>query len=137
MRFPLPPLDDQIGRRRYIDGAIWRRTYDPLERDFVLRRDDAPISLARALALIEAGELIWTPPEAFAFPGRGEPTEDVQRAVALLEAYRRSPAWADIDDPLTLKALDARIREMRAWLARRALPSGPTGEQPDDAEGRE
>lgn len=137
MRFPLPTLDDQLGRRQYIDGALWRRAYDPVTRELTLRRDDAPISLARALVLIEAGELIWMPPADFSLPGSGQPAEDVQRELALLEAYRRSPAYGDIQDAATLRAVDARIREMRGWLARRALPSGGDHGQPDDAEGRE
>ena len=50
--------------------------------------------------------------------------EAVQQHVALLDAFRRSPLFADSKDWALPARIDARISESRAWLTRRALRSG-------------
>jgi hypothetical protein len=121
---PALPLDDLIGRTFFIEGAPWRYLYDRERRQFALKRLAPAIEFERALELIASGELLWTPPERFE-PLRAEvEIGTVQRHIALLDAFRRSPAFADSKDWALPARIDARISESRAWLTRRALRSG-------------
>lgn len=121
---PALPLDDLIGRTFFIEGAPWRYLYDRERRQFALKRLAPSIEFERALELIASGELLWAPPERFE-PLRPEvEIGAVQRHIALLDAFRRSPAFADSRDWTLPARIDARISESRAWLTRRALRSG-------------
>jgi hypothetical protein len=122
--FPKLPLDDEIGRTFYINGAPWRLSYNPAIRGVALRRLSTEIPFARVLELIASGELLWNPFEHFVPLGPGMSLEAVQRHIALLGAFRRSPTCIDATDWRVLARIDERLAETRTWLARRALTSG-------------
>lgn len=122
------PLDDEIGRTFYIDGAPWRLVYNRGIRYFALQRVAPAIDLDRALELIASGELLWNPPEQFDALRSDASVEDVRQHVALLDAFRRSPVCADSTDWALLARIDMRLADARSWLARRALTSGDAGE---------
>ncbi len=118
------PLDDLIGQTFFIEGAPWRYLYNKELRRFALWRLAPSIEFERALELIASGQMLWTPPEQFESL-RGDVTiEAVQKHLALLDAFRRSPSYADAKDWSLPARIDARISESRAWLTRRALTSG-------------
>jgi hypothetical protein len=119
-----PPLDDEIGRTYYINGAPWRLVYNPAIRGVALRRLEADIPFARALELIASGELHWDPFQHTDPFGRRATLETVQRYVALLGAFRRSPTCINATDWTLLARIDERLGDSRTWLARRALTSG-------------
>jgi hypothetical protein len=121
---PALPLDDLIGRDFYIEGAPWRYMYDRPQRRFALRRLAPTIELERALELIASGELLWAPPHQFEPLRPDAPIDSVQKHIALLDAFRRSPLFAESMDWSLPARIDARISESRAWLTRRALQSG-------------
>ena len=121
---PALPLDDLIGRHFFIEGAPWRYLYDKQLRRFALKRLAPSIEFERALELIAAGELLWAPPEEFESLHPDTSIEAVQQHVALLDAFRRSPLFADSRDWALPARIDARISESRAWLTRRALRPG-------------
>jgi hypothetical protein len=122
------PLDDQIGQTFYIDGALWRFLYNRSLGHFALRRTVADFPLERALTLIASGEILWTPPDRFERTD-GMTMESVQQGIALLEAYRRSPACLESSDWSMRSRIDEQLSESRSWLTRRALMSGDaTGE---------
>jgi hypothetical protein len=125
MLSPLP-LDDLIGQSFYIDGAVWRYLYNKGIRRFALRRTDNEIAFERAVEQIASGELLWNPPERFAWLAANAPMDLVQQRVALLEAFRRSPACVDSIDWAMRARVDAQLAESRNWLTRRALTSGDT-----------
>jgi hypothetical protein len=118
------PLDDLIGQTFYIDGAVWRYLYNKGIRRFALKRVEPEIAFERALELISTGELLWNPPERFEKLGPDASMESVQQRVAILEAFRRSPACIDSTDWAMRARVDAQLTESRNWLTRRALPSG-------------
>lgn len=121
---PALPLDDLIGQHFFIEGAPWRYVYDRQQRRFALRRLAPSIEFERALELIASGDLLWSPPEEFESLRPDAPIEAVQQHIALLDAFRRSPLFADSRDWALPARIDARISESRAWLTRRALRSG-------------
>jgi hypothetical protein len=123
MLSPLP-LDDLIGQSFYIDGAVWRYLYNKSIRRFALRRTDTEIGFEQAVEQIATGELLWNPPERFARLASSAPMDLVQQRVALLEAFRRSPACVDSTDWAMRARVDAQLTESRNWLTRRALTSG-------------
>ena len=123
---PALPLDDLIGRTFYIEGAPWIFRYDRVRMRFGLERIAPSMELGQALALIAAGVLLWSPPERFEPLRPDIAIEEVQTHLALLDAYRRSPAFLDARDWTIPARVDARIAESRAWLTRRALSSGET-----------
>ena len=123
------PLDDLIGQTFYIDGAVWQYLYNKSIRRFALRRVDAEIPFERALEQIASGELLWNPPERFERLTGDMRLDVVQQRVALLEAFRRSPACVDSADWAMRARIDAHLTESRNWLTRRALAAG------DDATG--
>jgi hypothetical protein len=126
---PKLPLDDEIGRTFYINCAAWRLVYNPEIRGVALRRIATELPFARALELIASGELLWNPFEHFVPLGSGMSLEAVQRHIALLGAFRRSPTCIESTDWRVLARIDERLAETRTWLARRALASGePRGE---------
>jgi|1186.fasta_scaffold1186122_2 hypothetical protein len=121
---PALPLDDLIGQTFFIEGAPWRYLYDGQARRFALKRLAPSIEFERALELIASGELLWAPPEEFESLRPDVSVEAVQRHIALLDAFRRSPLFADSKDWALPARIDARISESRAWLTRRALRPG-------------
>lgn len=125
----LLPLDDAVGRDFYVDGGSWRLVYDYPARNFVLRRLVAEIPFDRALVHVAAGELVWLPPRHFDLLVTGPTLETVRRHVALLDAFLQSPVCIGSEDPQLRPRMEARLRESRAWLARRTLPSNG-GEAP-------
>ena len=118
------PLDDRIGQTFYIDGSLWRYLYNRSIRRFALRRTVPNFPIDRAVELIESGELLWTPPRGFDRPEGGASTASVQQRIALLEAYRRSPAYVESSDYMARARIDAQHMMLRQWLNRRALSSG-------------
>lgn len=118
------PLDDLIGQTFYIDGSLWRYLYSRSVGRFALRRTALNFPLERAVELIASGEVLWTPPQRFDRPAPGDPIESVQQHVALLEAYRQSPACVESSDSMARARIDARLVVLRQWLNRRALSSG-------------
>jgi hypothetical protein len=121
---PALPLDDLIGRNFFIEGAPWRFVYVKSRGRFELERLAASIELELALEQIAAGKLLWTPPEKFEALRADLAIEEVQKHLALLDAYRRSPSFTESKDWRLPARVDARITESRAWLTRRALRSG-------------
>jgi hypothetical protein len=121
---PALPLDDLIGQHFFIEGAPWRYVYDAQLRRFALKRLAPSIEFERALELIAAGEMLWAPPEEFESLRPDISIEAVQQHVALLDAFRRSPLFAESKDWALPARIDARISESRAWLTRRALRPG-------------
>ena len=127
---PMPsetPLDDLIGQTFYIDGSLWRYLYNSSVRRFALRRTVPSFPLELALELIASGEVLWTPPARFDRPGPQDSVESVQQRVALLIAYRQSPACVESPDPMVRARIDAQLIAIRQWTARRALRSGEEG----------
>lgn len=131
MRTPLP-LDDLIGQSFYMDGAVWRYLYNKGIRRFALRRTDTEITFEKAVEQIASGELLWTPPERFAWLAANAPMDLVQQRVALLAAFRCSPACVDSIDWAMRARIDAQLAESRNWLTRRALTSGDTTDRAID-----
>lgn len=127
--FSALPLDDLIGRTFYIDGASWRYVYNKALARFALRRTADTIDFNQAIELIASGEMLWTPPEQFD-PLRPDVSVDaVQKHIALLDAFRRSPSCADARDWTLPSRVDARLSESRAWLTRRAPMSGEKSDE--------
>jgi hypothetical protein len=121
---PAIPLDDLIGQTFFIEGAPWRYLYNKELRRFSLKRLAPSIEFERALELIASGVLLWTPPEKFESLRADVTIDEVQKHLALLDAFRRSPSFVDSKDWALPARIDARISESRAWLTRRALRSG-------------
>jgi hypothetical protein len=117
------PLDDLIGQTFYINGALWRYLYDRGSRRFALRRTEVAFPLDRAVELISAGTVLWTPPDRFE-RSEGMTMESVQQRIALLEAFRRSPTCLESTDWSMRQRIDEQLAESRSWLTRRALMSG-------------
>jgi hypothetical protein len=129
------PLDDEIGRAFYHDGAPWKLTYDPRIRGFALRRIAPTIAFDRALRLIMSGDLLWHPPATSIPPGRNATVESVRQHVELLEAYRQSPACMDSTDWSLRVRIDEQLAEARTWLSRRGLkPGSPSDSIDSEAE---
>jgi hypothetical protein len=118
------PLDDRIGQTFYIDGALWRYLYNAGLRGFALRRSVPSVPFVRALELIAMGEVLWTPPPRFEAPAVGVSDEALQQRIALLSAFRRSPAYQLSDDHALRARVDEQLMAIRAWLTHRALMSG-------------
>lgn len=129
--FPELPLDDVIGQTFYVDGALWRVAYNRTARRIALRRIAPEIPFARAVDLIASGELLWNPPDPFEPLEPETSVESVQRQIALLDAFRRSPACTASTDWSLRTRVEARLFECRSWLARRALPSGDSAREAD------
>jgi hypothetical protein len=121
---PAIPLDDLIGQTFFIEGAPWRYLYSRERRRFALKRIAPTIEFEHALGQIESGEMLWAPPEQFESLRAGVAIETVQRHLAVLDAFRRSPSYVDARDWALPARIDARISECRTWLTRRALRSG-------------
>jgi hypothetical protein len=119
------PLDDALGQTFYMDEAPWRLAYDHQLRRFVYRRIAPSIDFDRALELIESGAILWMPPERFEPLTPDASLASVQRHIALLDAFRRSPTCASSPDWSLRTRIDERLVESRAWLAGRTLGSGP------------
>jgi hypothetical protein len=129
--FSLLPLDDQLNRIFYIDGALFRLMYDaPLGR-CVLRREAPHIEFDHAVSLIAAGELLWNPPDEFDRLDADTSLEAVQQEHALLCAFLRSPAGNRVTSWKARRWIESRINEDRDWAARRMIARGDVDE-PDD-----
>jgi hypothetical protein len=126
------PLDDRLNRVFYIEGGLWRLVYAAAWGQCVLRREALHIDFDHAVALITAGELLWTPPDSFEHLGVGTSLDTVQQEHALLGAFLRSPAGRGIAGWELRTRLESRLNDDRAWLARRALALDDADE-PDDA----
>jgi hypothetical protein len=126
-----PPLDDEIGRTYYINDAPWRLVYIRSIRGVALRRLPHEIPFEQALELIGAGALHWDPFQQADPFGRRATLESVQRYVALLGAFRRSPTCINATDWTLVARIDERLADSRTWLARRALTSGDGGSSSD------
>ena len=122
------PLDDAIGRTHYIGGAAWRLTYNRQIRRFVLKPVALDIPFGEAVERVASGELLWQLPERFDPLDRDGSVDAVQKHVALLEAFRRSPACVDAKDWQLVERIDARLADCRTWLSRRALAAGESPE---------
>jgi hypothetical protein len=118
------PLDDLIGQTFYIDGSLWRYLYNTSIRRFALRRTVPNFPVDLAVELIASGEVLWTPPEQFDRPRSKDSIASVQQRVALLEAYRQSPACVEASDWMMRARIDSHIVVLRHWLTTRALQSG-------------
>jgi hypothetical protein len=118
------PLDDLIGQTFYIDGALWRYLYNENLRRFALRRTVSRLPLDRAVELIASGEVLWTPPDRVEPLAADLSTETVQERIALMEAFRKSPAGVDSTDWTTRAVIEEQLTLFRNWLARRTLTSG-------------
>jgi hypothetical protein len=127
---PKLPLDDEIGRTFYINGAPWRLAYNPEIRGIALRRIASSIPFERALELIASGGLLWDPFEHVPRLGPGLSVQAVHQYVALLGAFRRSPTCMNATDWMLLARVDERLAESRTWLARRSLRSGEAKDDP-------
>lgn len=121
---PEIPLDDRIGRTMYAGGSLWRYLYNAKKRRFTMQRTVAAIPLDLAVELIESGEVLWTPPARFARLGSTDSPESVRHRIALLEAFRRSPACVESSDWTMQTRIDTQLVLLRKWLKRHALPSG-------------
>jgi hypothetical protein len=127
------PLDDQLNRVFYVDGALCRLVYDqPLGR-CVLRREAAHIDFDHAVTLITAGELLWTPPARFERFDAGTSADAVRQEQALLCAFLRSPAGRRISHREMRTRLETRLNDDRAWLVRRAFTMDDAREPKDES----
>jgi hypothetical protein len=118
------PLDDEIGRAFFYDGAPWQLTYNPRARAFALRRMAPAIAYDRAIALIKSGKLLWNPPAQMEPPAPDATVDSVREQAELLDAFRRSPACMDSLNWELRVQVDKQLAEVRTWLARRGLKSG-------------
>jgi hypothetical protein len=126
------PLDDLLNHRFYIDEGLWRLVYAHALGQCVLRREAVYIEFGRAVMLIEAGELLWTPPERFEGLGDDSSFEAVRREHALLSAFLNSPAGRRLTRWQMRTRLETRLNDDRAWLARYAPTGGDAGERGDE-----
>jgi hypothetical protein len=126
------PLDDQLNRVFYMEGGLWRLVYAKALGRCVLRREAVHIEFDHAVTLIEAGKLLWTPPEDFECLDVSTSTDAVQQEHALLCAFLRSPAGRRISHWGMRTRLETRLNDDRAWLARRALTLGDADETVDE-----
>ena len=118
------PLDDEIGRAFFHDGAVWKLIYNPTARAFALRRIAPAIAYDRAIALIRSGDLLWNPPAQMEPPAVDATVDSVRAQAELLDAFRRSPACMDSLNWELRIQVDEQLTEVRTWLARRGLKSG-------------
>jgi hypothetical protein len=121
------PLDDRIGRTFYVGGSLWKYLYDTGKHRFAMRRTVSDVPLSLALDLIASGEVLWSPPARFARLGAKDSLDSVRHRVALLEAFRQSPACVESTDWMMRTRIDAQLVVLRQWLNRQALPSGEDG----------
>ena len=126
------PLDDEIGRAFFHDGAPCKLVYNPMARAFALRRMAPVIAYDRAIALIKSGDLLWNPPTRMEPPAVDATVDSVREQAELLDAFRRSPACMDSLNWGLRIQVDEQLAEVRTWLARRGLKSG---NQTDAGEG--
>jgi hypothetical protein len=124
------PLDDELNRRFYFEGEVWRLVWANALGRCVLRRERGRIAFADAVLLIARGELLWAPPEDFEPLDADASPEEVQREHILIGAYLRSPAGQRIPRWTIRRRLEARVGAAREWLAGRALTRG----NPDPAD---
>lgn len=128
------PLDDQLNRLFYLEGAPWRLVYAPALGRCVYRREALHIDFDRAIALITGGTLLWNPPDAFERLDEGASLESVRREQALLDALLRSPVGQRLDQAMHSR-LAVRLRNDACWLlrhARRCDDSDSTGDPSED-----
>ena len=118
------PLDDEIGRTFFHDGAPWKLMYNPTARTFALHRIAPAIAYGRAIALIKSGDLLWNPPTRMEPPSADATVDSVREQAELLDAFRRSPACMDSMNWALRVQVDEQLAEVRTWLARRGLKSG-------------
>ena len=118
------PLDDRIGQTYYVGGSLWRYLYNASIRRFALRRTVTNVPIDLATELIASGEVLWNPPSRFNQPSAKDSTDSIRQRVALLEAFRQSPACVESSDWMLRARIDAQLVVLRQWLNHRALPSG-------------
>jgi hypothetical protein len=122
--FPYLPLDDQLNRLFYVNGALCRLVYANVLGRCVLRQEVPHIAFDYAVTLIAAGELLWSPPAYFERLDGDTWPEAVQRERDLLGAFLRSPAGRSLSHVETRTRLESRLGDNAAWLVRRALNGG-------------
>lgn len=125
------PLDDQLNRLFYIDGAISRLVYDNELGRCVLRQEAQHLELDHALTLIAAGELLWNPPDSFEHLDVTTSLDAVRQEQDMLCAFLRSPAGRRLSHWGMRTRLEERITDVQAWLAQRALTGGDAEESED------
>jgi hypothetical protein len=117
------PLDDQLNRFFYLDGAASRLVYERALGRCIFRPEGLRLDFGSALRLIVAGELLWNPPDDFQRLCTTTAIEEVQRERSLLRAFLRPPTGHRIDKRLRSRLLD-RLTDDCYWLACRALSRG-------------
>jgi hypothetical protein len=117
------PLDDQLNRLFYMEGAPWRLVYAQSLGRCVFRREANHLDIAYAMKLIATGDLLWGPPDDFERLDDDMAPESVQLEHGLLCAFLRSPVGQGVDR-WTQTRLQGRLSDDRDWLARHAVSSG-------------
>ena len=128
------PLDDQLNRLFYLEGAPWRLVYAQALGHCVYRREALHIDFNHAVELIAAGKLLWNPPDDFERLDEGASSQDVWREQALLNAFLRSPVGHRIDHAMHSR-LAVRLGNDGSWLLRhpsRCDEADPTGDPSED-----
>jgi hypothetical protein len=118
------PLDDELNRRFYVEGGLWRLVWANSLSRCVLRREVVHIELMDAVAKIASGEVLWVPPDHFEPLDADTPVDAVHREHLLLRAFLRSPAGQRIAKWSTHRRLQKRSSDTQDWLARRTLTRG-------------
>jgi len=126
------PLDDQLNRLFYTDGALYRLVYSsPLGR-CVLRREVVDIQFYHVVTLITSGEVLWSPPETFDRLDANASIDAVRAEHALLCAFLRSPVGHRLTHKGVRSRLETRLNADRAWLVRHAFSRRDADEPTDD-----
>jgi hypothetical protein len=129
------PLDDRLNRLFYNNGSLCRLVFSRHEGRCVFRPEAPHVAFDDAVRLISAGELLWGPPDRFDQLDDDRGHYAVRRECELLRAFLRSPAWRRLSDPAGRARVEARLRDIDAWLVRRALASGADAPHGDGESG--
>lgn len=128
------PLDDQLNRLFFLEGAPWRLVYAPALGRCIYRREALHLDFNHAVELIAGGKLLWNPPDDFERLDEGASPEHVWREQALLNAFLRSPVGHSIDHAMQSR-LAVRLGNDGSWLLRHPssrADAGSTGDQSED-----
>jgi hypothetical protein len=127
------PLDDQLNRLFYLEGAPWRLVYASALGRCVYRREALHMDFNHAVELIAEGALLWTPPDDFERLDEGASLQSVRREQALLNAFLRSPVGHRIDNAMHSR-LAVRLGHDGSWLLRHPLSGDDTDSTGNPAE---
>jgi hypothetical protein len=128
------PLDDRLNRLFYVNGSICRLIFSREEGRCVFRQEAPFMGFEHAMTLISSGALLWGPPDRFDGLDDDRGHYAIRRECELLRAFLRSPAGRHLSSWALRARVEARLRDLDAWLVRGALSRDAADALDEDGE---